>query len=79
MAEASRFSDFTLWRDNEPFIVCLQIKNLDTLQLKLTARGIEYVSFFEPDLDKLTSIAFFDGPKSKVVHSLSLAGNGETR
>ena len=76
MAEASKLPDFSSWLDN-PYIICLEGDNLEKLKLKLASRRIEYVTFYEPDISTETSVAFFDGPNSRVVSSFKLAANGD--
>jgi hypothetical protein len=77
VAEASSLPTFSQWLEGESFIVCLESKSLDKLKDKLLSRGIEFTSFYEPDINKETAIAFFDKRRSRVVSSLPLAGNGD--
>lgn len=51
---------FWLWRKISGYLICLAVKDseeLTKLMKQLDKKGLKYVSFFEPDVGQITSIA----------------------
>jgi hypothetical protein len=49
------------WHQNSNYLIFLtteDLRSLEKLMLKADAKGIKYTSFYEPDVDEITAVAF---------------------